>query len=264
MLNFLIRMVQCAALCWLAGMPARAAAVDVPRHLKACGDINEFPPYTFFQREDGKITGQIAGFNHDYLAALLTPSQRDVQISLIPWKRCLVLAAAGQFDLVLDSSGQAERQRDFFVAQSHYSIRPIMMFSKEMAAPNGTAPEDIADYSRCEVLGWDYSGYNAPTLHGQVMRPSTLDGALRMLKIGRCQIMVHNLELVLGMRQVGKEALLEGLDWKYLHWLPSYELHLAVSRKLPHALALVQLLDQRRLQMRRSGETDKILKRYFP
>lgn len=242
---------------------AACAAPSVPRELKACGDINEFPPYTYFERQEGRMTATVAGFNVDYLASLLGAEKRSVAVELLPWKRCLLLGSLGKYDLVLDVSGQSARQRDFYIAQSHYTIRPIMMFSEKMPPPPGDTPEVLAHYSRCEVLGWDYSIYKLRPDQGNVMNPATLDGALRMLRIGRCQVMVHNLELVLGMRQVGKRDLLEGLTYRHVTWLPTYDLHIAVSRKLPYAPQLVDLLNRGRLNMNRSGETQRLLKKYL-
>jgi len=249
---------------WLCCAAASAAPAEVPHSLKACGDVNEFPPYTYYERKDGKMKESVAGFNVDYLAALLGPDRRGVSVVLLPWKRCLLLAAQGHYDLVLDVSGQAQRQRDFYIANAHYSIRPIMMFSEKMPPPPGDSPDVLAHYSRCEVLGWDYTGYGMPPGVGVVAVPSTLDGALRMLRIGRCQVMVHNLELVLGMRQVGKQDLLEGLTYRHIAWLPVYELHFAVSRKLPYARPLVEMLNRGRLAMNKSGETQRLLKKYLP
>lgn len=255
--------VRAALSTWFCCAAAYAAPAEVPRQLTACGDVNEFPPYTYFEREGGRMTPAVAGFNVDYLAILLGARKRSVNVELLPWKRCLLLGGLGKYDMVLDVSGQAQRQRDFYIAASHYSIRPIMMFSEKMPPPPGDTPEVLAHYSRCEVLGWDYSLYNLRPEQGGVVNPSTLDGALRMLRIGRCQVMVHNLELVLGMRQVGKAELLEGLTYRYISWLPTYELHIAVSRKLPYARPLVDLLNRGRLDMNKSGETQKLLKKYL-
>lgn len=250
-------------LAWFCCVAAHGATVDVPRQLKACGDINEFPPYTYFERHDGKLTEAVAGFNVDYLAGVLGAGKRSVTVDLLPWKRCLLLGSQGRYDMVLDVSGQAARQRDFYIAESHYSIRPIMMFSEKMPPPPGDTPEVLAHYSRCEVLGWDYSLYNLRPDQGSVTNPSTLDGALRMLRIGRCQVMVHNLELVLGMRQVGKQELLEGLTYRYISWLPTYELHIAVTRQKPYALRLVELLNRGRLDMKKSGEMQRLQRKYL-
>ena len=48
-------------LAWSCCGAACAAPPDVPRQLKACGDINEFPPYTFFERQAGRMTPAVAG-----------------------------------------------------------------------------------------------------------------------------------------------------------------------------------------------------------
>lgn len=247
----------------LCCVAATAAPGEVPRQLTACGDINEFPPYTYFERDAGKMTPVVAGFNVDYLGILLNASQRSVTVELLPWKRCLLLGALGKFDLVLDVSGQALRQRDFYIARSHYSIRPIMMFSETMPPPPGDTPEVLARYKRCEVLGWDYSLYKLRPDQGGVTNPSTLDGALRMLRVCRCQVMVHNLELVLGMRQVGKAELLKGLTYRPITWLPTYDLHIAVSRKLTYARPLVDLLNRGRQDMDRAGEIQKLQRKYL-
>ena len=58
-----------------------AAHADVPHTLRVCGDVDEFPPYTFFLRDGNIKTNTAAGYNIDYLNTLLSASGRRAVIT---------------------------------------------------------------------------------------------------------------------------------------------------------------------------------------
>lgn len=236
---------------------AMAANQPVPQTLRACGDIGEFPPYTY------RIGGEVTGYNVDMLRALLAGSRRSVTFSLLPWKRCLAMSAAGQFDIVLDAAGTPDRRRDYLLVRSHYAISPIYLYSTAQAAPELQSQQDLLRYRRCEILGWDYSGTGIPNADDQVTRPATIDAALSMLRNARCELMVYDRELVLGLQQLHGQAWLDGLGYKVIPWLSPYALHFGVSRRLPYAQALTALLDEGVATLQKKGESTRMLERYL-
>lgn len=255
-------MLAAAALPPCAAEAAKATkAAEVPKQLRACADTNEFAPYTYTSRKGGD---EVAGYNADYLRELLVPLGRSVTISRLPWKRCLVDTMAGRFDLVLDAAGTPERQRQFHLARSHYSVTPIILYDRRHPAPPLAGPKDLAQLTRCEVLGWDYSGAGLPAAAAPASAPATAAGALAMLRAGRCQVMVYDLELLHGLRQVGDQALADGLGHVRMPWVPTYQMHLGVSRNVPYAWELLRMLDRGVERMDRQGARARIIARHIP
>jgi polar amino acid transport system substrate-binding protein len=247
------------ALLVAAAMPCIARA-EVPRNLKACGDFAEFAPYTVAVRSvDGTRTGETGGYNVDYLNHLLAAGGRTVTYTLLPWKRCVAMAAKGDFDIILDVASSPERKRDFLLAEGHYSISPGLIYRLNEPAPQVRNVVDFASYRRCEILGWDYSPLGLPS-NDSVSRPATLEAAMTMLRAGRGQVLYFNLELLEGLGGIeGLRA--TGLGFLALPWMQRYQLHFGVGRKLPHGPELQALLSRGIERMRKSGEAARLLER---
>ena len=238
-------------------LPARA---EVPRQLTACGDAAEFAPYTIAVRNaDGVRTGEADGFNIDYLTHLLAAEGRTIRFTLLPWKRCVAMAAKGDFDIILDVASSAERRRNFLLAQGHYAITPGLIYRLAEPVPQVRNAAEFARYRRCEILGWDYSQLGIPS-NDSVSRPAGLAAAMTMMRAGRCQVLYFNLELLEGVG--GFEGLrASGLDFLPLPWMKRYQLHFGVARTLAYGAELIALLDHGIEQMRKSGEGSRLLER---
>jgi ABC-type amino acid transport substrate-binding protein len=247
--------------------PAHAGDAAVPRQLRVCGDQSEFAPYTYYTRAGASGAaakrGAVSGYNVDFLAELLSPAGRAASITLLPWKRCLAMAAAGQFDMVLDAGDTQERRRAFLLAQAHYKITPVLLFHHDRPPGPVESAQEATALKRCEVLGWDYAGAGTPPQDDNVSRPATLAGALAMLRAGRCQVMIYNLELLQGLRQLGEDAGLDGIEHQPLPWVPSYRMHFAVSRKVRYAEPLLALLNQGIARLARTGAPERLLRRHL-
>jgi ABC-type amino acid transport substrate-binding protein len=244
--------------------PAFAADAAVPRQLRVCGDQSEFAPYTYYSRAGAAAKhGEVTGYNVDFLAELLGPAGRVARITLLPWKRCLAMAAIGQFDMVLDAGDTPERRRDFLLAQGHYQITPIVMFHQDRPPGPVDSAQQASGLKRCEVLGWDYSGAGTPPQDETASRPATLAGALAMLRAGRCEVMIYNLELLQGLRQMGDGSAMDGIGYQPMPWVASYEMHFAVSRKVSYAQPLLALLNQGIARLARTGAPERLLRRHL-
>jgi ABC-type amino acid transport substrate-binding protein len=256
----LARVLPFFALLAAVALPQHAQA-EVPQQLRACGDVAEFPPYTIVVRNaDGIRTGEPGGYNIDYLNALLAAEGRSVRYTLLPWKRCLAMAAKGDFDIILDVSDSPERQHSFLLAQGHYMISPGLIYRTSEPTPRVRNAQDFARYRRCEILGWDYSPLGIKVREG-VSQPASVEAAMAMLRAGRCQIMYYNLELLEGLEEIQALDRMKGLAYLPLPWMKRYQLHFGVPRPLPYAEELRIMLDRGIDQMRKSGEAARLLER---
>jgi len=156
----------------------------------------------------------------------------------------LTLVASGQIDLVLDIAKTPERERDYQYSNFNYTLTPIYIASKSHRVPKLEAPDDFAKYRICQPLGWDYTLAGLP-LNSVTVRPYTLDSAVKMLKLGRCDAFLINIETLDGLRRIGKGDFFDDSDLTFpsLPWFPKVPLYTAVSRAVPYRDELVQLIN---------------------
>jgi len=242
----------------------RAAEVEPPAVLRACGDAGEYPPYTFPARSKGQPGSRVAGFNADFLQQLLAPSGRRVEITLLPWKRCLAMAQQGQFDFVLDVAATPARRAQFALSQPYGRLHSILMFDPRRPVSAPASRQDVDRLRRCEVLGWDTTRAGGSVPSDSQSYPSTMEMGFSMLAAGRCAAMISQLEVVRSLHLVGGESWVRGLQHHPLPQLPVSSLQYGVSRAPPYATRLLALLDAGIARMDQDGSLQRILANYVP
>ncbi len=254
---------------WLAVILALLACMssvraEVPKVLRVCGDINEFPPFTYAVRDAARQLTTVAGYNVDYLERILQASGRRATYSLLPWKRCIALAANGHFDLVLDVVKAAERERYFMFPPVLYTLTPIAIFSSARPVPELNDPKDLNAWKVCAPLGWDFTlaGITTPESSSH---PTSLEAALAMLRIGRCDALLFEREVVDGFRQRdGSNPISEReFTFKPLRWRSKSEFYVVVSRALPYRDELLTLLDRGIAEQKKSGAAQRLLRKHL-
>ncbi|HYX33896.1 MAG TPA: transporter substrate-binding domain-containing protein [Oligoflexus sp.] len=237
-----------------------ALRAEVPKVLQACGDADEWPPFTYFERSLGKKTNAVSGYNVDYLTALLAESGRTAVFTLLPWKRCLERAKHGEFDIVLDGSKTPIREKDFLFPESHYQLTPIILYRKDWVKPDLSRPEVRSSLNVCGQLGYAYDRKNTPFENVQIQTPArTFTSVVMMLKHGRCDLVLFNFEIVTGYAKTGGLNIFQ--DKSLVHALldsPSMPLYLMVSRNSPFRTELVDLLNKGIVALNKSGAARKL------
>lgn len=254
------------ALCLVAGCcaPAAAAAArGVPKALRACGDSNEFAPFIYFKRDGGKKTAVVAGLDVDVLHAILGDSGRTVTVELLPWARCLLLGARGHYDIVLDGVKSPVRERDFRLSVPLYALTPVFLYRKGEPPPEVASLADMARHRICSQADYNYEQYGIPNSM-ITNRARTIDDAATMLRLGRCSLMLQEVEILQAHAALGGKDLLASDDYEaiYPEWLKHIDFHLLVSRSAPYGRELLLLLDQGINRMKKSGEIDRLRNRH--
>jgi len=235
--------------------------------VQVCDDANEWPPYTYVERQEGRKTGRVAGYSVELLERLLQPLGMKARIELLPWARCLQEVRRGQdFHMLLNATRNPERERDFFITSPTYSTRTYYFWSKRVH-PQGLqvrGQEDLKRYRLGGVHGYTYSQLDQIDM-ASLQRAPNYASLVRMLHLDRIDVIV-----------VGEEV------FHGLAGLPGYELaqdpdlgraplavprpnafHMMVSRQ--HALGpvLFEALQRELGQLRRSGELDRLLAKHL-
>jgi polar amino acid transport system substrate-binding protein len=242
----------------------QCAFAEVPRELRVCGDASEWPPYDYFVRDGLTKSEAVAGFDVDILNAILDKSGRHATYRLLPWKRCLALAALGQFDVILDIIKIPVREHDFVLTNRFYSVTPVAIYSKARPIPRLFSAKDLSRLHQCELFGT----VNAALIEGvgvELGRPESFDAAAGMLKVGRCQVLIFDLEVVRGIRHFsGGGDIFNEQEFGImpLPWVAKIDLFFGVSRSQPYRDELVKLLNRDMEDLTKSGDADRIRQRY--
>lgn len=241
-----------------------AGAEAVPRKLTACGDSGEFPPFTYMERKLGRPTGNVGGFNAALLPQLLAASGRSIEITLLPWKRCVALAQQGGFDIVLDIAATSTRKKQFRLSAPYTFIHSVLVYDERRPVPVPKDAASLASLHRCEILGWDTTRASGTASSDKQSLPATMGMSFAMLTAGRCDAMVSQREVIRSLGLIEGGAWTRGLAWHPLHYLPESPLHYGVSRTVAYSQTLQTLLDEGIERMKRSGELQRVLERHLP
>lgn len=238
-------------------------STQIPHDLRVCGDVNEWPPFTYYKREGQLKTSAVIGYNVEYLTAMLANSGRSFTISLLPWKRCLNLAAEGEFDLVLDGMKVPAREKYFLFPQSHYSLTAVYLYRSNDHLLKISSEQDLTKFKACGTLGWDASRAST-TINYSENQPPTFESSIKMLEAKRCDYLLYDLEVINALWMIDGKDMLSNSKILYsrLSWLTKGDFYIMVSRTVPYRDELVKLIDQGVKKMQESGETDRLWNLY--
>jgi polar amino acid transport system substrate-binding protein len=236
----------------------RGTAVSV------CDDGDEWPPYSYWQRENGKKSDKVVGFSVDVLNTIFARHNIRYNVKLLPWARCLAELEQGiSRQMALKLSYSEARDQNYLLTRPYYSTTNYYYFSRK-AHPKGLSISNIADLKHYEVCG--IHGYNYET-YG--LKPSEIDqrskdtpALLTMLRLGRCDVFVEKQEILLGFSAIGEPYLDDpDLGRNPIPGMSPTAFHMAVSRAMPQALELRETLDREISQIEASGQMRALWKK---
>ncbi|MCX4029712.1 transporter substrate-binding domain-containing protein [Endozoicomonas sp. SM1973] len=103
--------------------------------MRFCGETGEWPPFNFLERKEGVKTTNSLGYDIDMVKAILSKHQIDYQIIILPWKRCLSDALKGKVHVVFSASTNPQRDKDYLLTTTYYSVQPMLVFATQTPTP---------------------------------------------------------------------------------------------------------------------------------
>ena len=250
------------------GRPASAREPSAPTgaaHIAICDDGNEWPPYVYYQRADGKPSSKLVGYAIDVIEEIFAARHIAHHITLLPWARCLAEVSSGKrYQMVLGMARTAARERTYFLTQPYYSIRTFYFYSR-LNHPNGLNIQSEADLYKhrvCSILDYDLSGMGfKPEQVDQ--GAASYDAVIRKLHVGRCALFISQFEPMLGYAMLGRRY----LDDPNLGYaaIPNFRLAsfvMAVSRASVNGEALRDSLNDELRAMKASRRLDALWRKY--
>ncbi len=228
---------------------------------------NDWPPYEFYQREDGKITEKIVGYNIDVLKEIFSKHGIKYFFRAYPWQRCLFNLASGKkIQMILPTSLNEERKSKYLISDTIYTITPSYFYLKKNY-PNGLnikSPDDFLTYSElCGRHGYNYINFGLK--NENVERYSkNFKSLIGMLKMGRCNIVLARYEVLAGHALLGTAYLDDGIGYGPVPGVPPESFHFLISKNYSHGDELLKIINSGILRLRKQGRLKEIFKKYIP
>jgi polar amino acid transport system substrate-binding protein len=224
--------------------PPRVTSTDVPSVIVVCTAVDEWPPYTYFKRVNGKKTSEVIGYSVDYLLRVLGRKGIHVKIEPIPWKRCMAEVETGEYAITLDSSINEERARTYLFTKPYYGLNWVYFYDANRPKPYVNVPADLRKLRLCGLSGYNYDALD--------LGPSGIDTGthdysttFEKLKFNRCDAVPEKVEIAIGYKALGiVDFSAQGIAYARIPWLPTTPFHMMVSRNLPYSQALLKLLNE--------------------
>lgn len=257
-------MLRCVA---MLGLLAGGAGAWAAEPVKIClGGGNEWPPFTYWERHDGKPDqSRLTGSAATLVLTALKHLGYDYDVSYLPWARVQQeladYASRQNCEVTWDASYTEERATFAHYSEPLYRTRLGLFYSTRRfaEAPAVTDATSLANYRVCGVIGYNYAPYG---ITQDVLRVKSVQQNLGLLQLQRCDFFPSEIEPLYGGIELG--AYRADGTLRYLV-LPSRKaFYLLVARSSPRGEALVKALNGELRAMNASGETEAIFQRFRP
>ncbi|MGM9516882.1 substrate-binding periplasmic protein [Roseateles sp. DB2] len=262
-----------SVLAWLAlaaALPVQAERAEPPlppSTVRICDDANEWPPYTFAERRDGQLTGQLMGYSVELIRLILQRRGVSFAIELLPWKRCLMEVRDGtRYQMLLNASATPERERDYLLSTAYHQTHSYVFYDRKRY-PRGLSLKstgDLQPYTLGGIRGYAYPMLSE-ALRDRMLRTGSYPALFRMLQLGRVDVLVEDYEAMRGLERTGALGSLDaaGIEAQPLPGTLPLQYHMMFSRD-PRGSALRQLVNEELARLQQSGELQRLQQRYLP
>ncbi len=265
----LVLVIAFAGLVWvrpgLAQVRSEASEFNLPV-VTACDDSNEWPPYAFFRRVDGQRSSELTGFTVELLRLIGSRRGFSVQVSMLPWRRCLESVRQGELLLLLSAIRTPEREAAYWLTNSIYETQLLYLWSKRQH-PRGLGIRQQADLAKWRVgglQGYSYSQMDKAETDRFIRAPN-YRSLVQMLHLGRVEVALVNESVLQGHSALGLVELADEDDVQsgvFEDRAPS-RFFMMTTRARPEGRALQQLLDLELARLERSGELAKLRNQFI-
>lgn len=227
--------------------------------IRLCDDQSGWPPYAF---SDPKNPSTTTGASVELMFEVLKRAGYEPQLSLLPWKRCLLQVEKGTIDIVLHASLNEERRQKFLVSQPYYHVTSGLFYvrSKFPKPPAIATVAAMRPYRYCGLLGYNYAMYDLP--ESQLDSGSKDESSrLEKLRLGRCDFVLGDVEILKGFAAMGKINL-NDLSFITIPGIQPIEFHALVSKSSDQGTKLLQQIDEGIVALKADKTYAKIFKKY--
>ncbi|MES2118785.1 MAG: transporter substrate-binding domain-containing protein [Pseudomonadota bacterium] len=261
-MNLATTITPIALLLACAGTAANAAPLAPNQAIRVCGQIAEWPPYLYFKRDLQGQTDDVIGYSAELLQMSLERKGLRYTIDMLPWKRCMESVRLGMHDMMTDIANNAERARTYLVSKPYYAQHLVYFYDTARPRPAVATSADLKKLRLCAVNGYTYTAFGLDVAQIDTGAQDLMQSLLK-LKNNRCDAVPERLEIALGYQTLGKvDFKVLGIAYGVLPDLSPSPFHMMVSRNVPYAAELLEVLDDGIEYANRSGEAKRLAARY--
>lgn len=229
-----------------------------------CDDGEEWPPFTYFERENGVKTQKVIGYSIDVIQRIFKKHGITYKASLIPWSRCQAMVEKGiGYNMALNASFNSTREAKFFLTVPYYQTRPYYFYSKKMH-PEGLdvkTNSDFKKYKVCGLIGYNYEFYGVSK--NQVSQSAVdFPSLIKQLHSRQCDLFFEQLEIMAGFTAIYKDYLSQNIGYKQAPGVPPTNFHMLISKKMPGAEQFLQMMNEEISSMKQSGLLVDVFSQY--
>jgi polar amino acid transport system substrate-binding protein len=227
--------------------------------VRVCAEDAGWPPFSLPPKSDLEA---FSGFNADILATIFGQYGIPFEVSIRPWKRCLLDGMNGDIDIVLDAAKNPERERDYLLTEPIYELTPVFFFATRNASryPTATPARDFDASRVCGQRGYTYTNFGFDNARIEQVS-ADLPKILELVELGRCDIGLARLEVLLTeLKQVADSG---RFSYQRLQNAESEPFYWMLNRHAPFATRLKQLIDSEMTRLRKSGDSGRMLQDYL-
>jgi polar amino acid transport system substrate-binding protein len=242
---------------------APPARTTPPLRVAICDDENEWPPYSYYQRIDGKKTAQLTGYAVAVVGEIFARHGVSYKIDLIPWPRCVAVVNIGkQYGMVLNLSHSLDREKTFLFSRPYYATTAYYYYSKRNY-PQGlriNVAADIGKYRVCGVQGYNYDGYGVKS--ADVDRGAKdFTALITKIQLGRCALFMEKDEVMVAYAAIGKNYLRDpDIGKAPIPQMKPNLFYFGISKNGERAEELRSLINESLLHMENNGRLAELLR----
>lgn len=248
-------------------LSTRPAAAALPELVRVCDDVNEWPPFSYYERVQGRPTARLQGFSVELLQTIFERHHIAHTIELLPWKRCLQEVREGtRFQMLMSATLNDERRRDYRLSIPYYTTLAHYFYlrSRYPQGPDLHTATDLARFKLGGIRGYAYPRVPAE-LRERMQRTANYPALFSMLRLGRVELLVEGLEPMLGLARTGVHDVRQDPDlgWAPLPGAKPEPFHMLFTAMQPAGAELQALVNAELQRMQASGELERRLARYL-
>ena len=222
------------------------------------GGTGYWSPYCYTSPEE---PSKLQGFTVDFLKEVFNQPGDDLNLTALPWKRCLAMLESHELDLVLDGSKDSLRLQKYLFSNEIYHLDNVLYYLKDRFpnGPNLKSAEDMSRYSLGGIYGFYYKMFPFDVSKVQT-GAKDIETMLKKLE-------KHRFDLAIGFEQIVRSQIrLKGIDTKNMASVPMPRIDslrfYIFGNHTPKTKRLLQRINSALIEMEADGRLEKLRKKY--
>ncbi|MBA5689073.1 substrate-binding periplasmic protein [Rugamonas apoptosis] len=245
-----------------AAVNTHATPLAPEQVIRVCGQVAEWPPYLYFRRDQGGPTDDVIGYSAEMLQLSLERKGLRYTLDMLPWRRCTESVRLGMHDMMTDLANDPYRAKTYLVSKPYYTQHLVYFFDMSRPRPAIDTAADLKKLRLCAVNGYTYAAFGLNPAQIDTGSQDLMQSLLK-LKNNRCDAVPERLEIALGYQALGKiDFKVLGISYGALPDLQPSPFHMMVSRNVPYAAELLEVLDDGIESLGRGGDARRLAAKY--